>query len=185
MEIEVKFRIGSPEEMAARLKKLGAKLIESGLEINMKFGRKDVRDEYEKLKLRLRSFGGDVSITHKEKPKNNPKGFKVRDEAEIRADSFENSKKLLDRLGLVPKWTYEKKKQVWVLDGVEVLINVIPVLGNFLEIEASPELIRKTAKRIGFDMKDAVTESYGDMYGKYRKEHSLPREDLRFPEDEK
>lgn len=178
LEIEVKFRIGETEPYEERLTKLGAKLIESGLERNIKFRGNGI--EKRKELLRLRTYGGKCLITHKRKPKKAPKHLKVREETEILVDSCENAMKILEYLGYEKSWIYEKKRQVWVLDGVEVLIDELPLIGNFIEIEGSEEEIISTAKKLGFSMKDASTTNYGEEYKKWRKKRNLPKEDIVF-----
>jgi adenylate cyclase, class 2 len=185
IETEVKFRIDSTRPIEEKLKSLGAKFIESGLEKNIKFGKKDITDEKEWLKLKLRSFCGKVSIIQKEMPENASDEFKVRDEIEIHVDNFDDARNLLERLGYKAKWRYEKKKQLWVLDGVDIFIDTMPLIGQFIEIEAPQEEIRKAAKKLGLDMKDSIVDGYGNLYKKYRKEHKLPKGDLVFPEGEK
>ncbi len=185
IETEVKFRIDDPEEMVEKLKILGAKHVKSGLETNLMFGRKDVTDKKERLKLRLRSFGGDVVITRKEKPEGEPEEFKVREELKVAVDNFDNAKKLLEKMGFVPKWTYEKKKRVWMLDGADIEIVSVPVIGNFIEIETPLENMKKVIKKLGLDIKDSTKDSYRDIYRDFRKVDGLPRDDLTFSKDER
>ena len=178
LETEVKFRIGRAGPYEEKLRKLGAKLIESGLERNIKYKGNGL--EKTKDLLRLRTFGGKCIITHKSRPKNAPNHLKVREETEIVADSCDNAKKILERLGYRKSWIYEKKRQVWVLDGVEVLIDELPLIGNFIEIEGSEKEIAAAAKKLGFDMKNALTVNYMEEYNEWRKANGLPKEDLVF-----
>lgn len=180
LEIEVKFRVGNTKPYGEKLQKLGAKLVESGLEKNIKYKGNGL--EKTKDLLRLRSYYGKSIITYKSKPKNAPKGFKAREEIEVQVSNFENAKKILERLGYEKFWIYEKNRQVWVLDGVEVLIDELPLIGNFVEIEGSEEEIESTARKLGFDMKDAITKNYEKLYKEYIKENGLSEEDLVFKE---
>ena len=86
----------------------------------------------------------------------------------------------MERLGYRKSWIYEKKRQVWVLDGVEVLIDELPLIGNFIEIEGSEKEIAAAAKKLGFDMKNALTVNYMEEYNEWRKANGLPKEDLVF-----
>ncbi len=180
LEIEVKFRIGDTKPYEEKLRNLGAKLIESGLERNIKYTGNGL--EKSKDLLRLRTYCGSTIIAHKSKPKNTPKHLKVREETETNVDNFENMKKILERLGYEKAWIYEKKRQVWILDGVEVLIDELPLIGNFIEIEANEDEIISTAEKLGFDMKDASSTNYGELYKKWREARGLPKEDLIFKE---
>jgi predicted adenylyl cyclase CyaB len=184
IEIEVKFRIGSIEEFSGRLRKAGAKLVKTGFERNIKYDRNGELNGKREL-LRLRDYAGEADITHKRKARQDPahKGFKVREETVVNIESFERGKKLLEMLGYEKDWIYEKKQQVWVLDGVEVFVDEMPQIGNFMEIEGSPEEIKRTAAALGLHMKDALTTSYADEYEAYMKKNRLPFGDLVFDED--
>lgn len=180
LEIEVKFRVGNTKPYGEKLQKLGAKLVESGLERNIKYKGNGL--EKTKDLLRLRSYCGKSIITHKSKPKNAPKGFKAREETEITVDSLQNAKKIIEGIGFEKSWIYEKNRQVWFLDGVEVLIDELPLIGNFIEIEGTEKEIEFTAKKLGFDMKDAITKNYEKLYKEYIKGNGLSEEDLVFKE---
>ncbi|MBN1896380.1 MAG: class IV adenylate cyclase [Candidatus Aenigmarchaeota archaeon] len=180
LEIEVKFRIGDTKPYEEKLEKLGAKFIESGLERNIKYKGNGL--EKTKDLLRLRTYGGKIVLTHKRKPKNHNPDFKVQEETDVIVDISENAKKILERLGYEKSWIYEKRRQIWILDGVEVLIDELPLIGNFIEIEGSEEEIKSTAKKLGFYMKDASTKNYGEEYKIWRKSMGLPKEDLIFRE---
>jgi adenylate cyclase, class 2 len=184
IEIEVKFKIADPEEFSRRLAKAGAKLIKSGFERNIKYDRNGELHKKKEL-LRLRDYAGEADITHKRKTKAEAghKGFKVREETVVNIESFERGKKLLEMLGYEKDWIYEKKQQVWVLDGIEVFVDELPQIGNFIEIEGSPEEIRKTAAKLGLHMKDASSSNYGEEYESYRKKNGLPFGDLVFVEE--
>lgn len=182
IENEVKFRIGDTRPVEEKLRSAGAKLIESGLERNIRYGNDFLRKS--KDLLRLRSYGGSAVVTHKRKLAS-VKEYKVREETEITVSSFESARKILEAIGFEKAWIYEKKRQVWVLDGVEVLIDELPLIGNFVEIEGSNEEIERTAGKLGFDMKGARTTSYTEEYTEWRKANHLPKEDLVFPENKK
>jgi adenylate cyclase class 2 len=183
IEIEVKFRIGSAEEFSEKLRKLGAKLVRTGLERNIKYDR-DGEMHRKKELLRLRSYAGEADITHKRKTSSGTAGFKVREETVVMIENFEAGKKLLEMLGYEKAWIYEKKRQVWVLGGIEVFLDEMPQIGNFIEIEGEPAEIKRTAAKLGLHMKDALTTTYADEYEACRKKNKMPFEDLVFSEDE-
>jgi adenylate cyclase class 2 len=178
LEVEVKFRIGDPSEIAGKLRKIGARMIDSGLERNIKYGGHGI-DDTEDL-LRLRSYAGRADITHKRKPENAPKGFKVMQETIVMIDSFERGKKLLEALGYRPVFVYEKKRQTWELGKVGILVDVMPLIGNFIEIEGSEDEIVATAGKLGLDMRDAIAKSYGDLFDKYCKVKGVAKDAFTF-----
>lgn len=185
IETEVKFRIGNAEEIEDRLRKLHAKLVRTGLERNIRYDTTDRKLARSKELLRLRSYAGEADITHKRRAQAAVRGFKTREETIVAIDSFESGRLLLERLGYEKSWIYEKKRQIWELGTVEVLIDELPLIGNFLEIEGEPEEIRKAAERLGLDMRKALTTSYADEYEEFIKKNRLPREDLVFAEGER
>ncbi|MFH0956774.1 MAG: class IV adenylate cyclase [Candidatus Aenigmatarchaeota archaeon] len=181
IETEVKFRMGSAAEFSERLRKAGAKFVKTGFEMNIKYDRNGELEKKKEL-LRLRSYAGEADITHKRKAKSGRMGFKTREETVVMIESFDAGKKLLERLGYEKDWIYEKKQQVWVLGKIEVFLDELPLIGNFIEIEGEPEEIEKAARKLGLDMKDALTTTYADEYEAYRKKNKLPVEDLTFRE---
>jgi predicted adenylyl cyclase CyaB len=179
IEIEVKFRIADAGEFSERLRKAGAKLVKTGFEKNITYDRNGELKERKEL-LRLRDYAGEVDITHKRKVKSEHKDFKVREETVVNIESFDRGKKLLEMLGYEKAWIYEKKQKVFVLDGIEVFLDEMPLIGNFMEIEGEPGEIKRTAAKLGLDMKDALATSYADEYEAFRNKNGLPFGDLVF-----
>ncbi len=182
LEIEVKFRIGDPSAVAVKLRKIGARMVNSGLERNITYGGRGIEERDELL--RLRSYAGKADITHKRKSGNAPKGFKVREETIVMIGSFGTGKKLLEAVGYRPAFVYEKKRQTWELGDVGILLDVMPLIGNFMEIEGTEEGIRETAGKLGLDMKDAITKSYGYLFRKHCGEKGVKMDDFVFGEGE-
>jgi adenylate cyclase class 2 len=180
LEIEVKFRIGDPSAVIGKLKEIGARMVDSGLERNIKYGGHGL-EEGDEL-LRLRSYAGKADITHKRKPKNAPKGFKVREEAIVMIGSFERGRKLLEAIGYRPVFVYEKKRQTWELGDVGILLDVMPLIGNFMEIEGTEDGIRETAGKLGLDMHDAITKSYGELFDQYCADKGIKKDAFVFGE---
>jgi predicted adenylyl cyclase CyaB len=179
IETEVKFRIADAAEFSETLRRAGAKLLVTGLERNIKYDRNGELAKKKEL-LRLRSYADGADITHKRRPPSGPAGFKTREETVVMIESFEEGRKLLERLGYEKVWIYEKKRAVWELGPVEVMVDEMPLIGCFIEIEGEPGEIRKAAGKLGLDMKDASTTTYGQEYESFRKEKGLPRADLVF-----
>ena len=179
LEIEVKFRIDCPEKVIEKLKEIGAKKVDSGFERNIKYDRDGQLSKAKEL-LRLRTYEGKSDITHK-RPVPSER-FKVREETVVRIDDYEKGKKLMEALGFEPSGRYEKKRQTWEWKGVGILVDLMPFLGNFIEIEGSEEKIAETAEELGLDMQDAIKKDYGELFEEYLKRHGLPGRDLVFPE---
>jgi predicted adenylyl cyclase CyaB len=183
LEIEVKFRIGDPSEITEKLRKIGGKMVNSGLERNIKYWGNGLEKTGELL--RLRSYAGKADITHKREPEDAPEGFKVREETIVGIDSFERGKKLLEALGYRAVFVYEKKRQTWELGNAGILVDVMPLIGNFIEIEGTEGEITETAKKLGLDMHDAIPKSYGYLFDKYCRERGVKKDEFVFPEGER
>jgi len=180
IETEIKFRIDDPEKISVLLKKLGAKKVDSGFEKNIIFDRNGELAGAERL-LRLRSYGGMADITHKRKIP--AEKFKVREELTLKIESFEKGADLLEALGFRPVWKYEKKRQTWELNGAGVTIDAMPVMGNFVEIEASEKEIAETAEKLGLDMTLGITKSYGDLFREHCKDMGVQLKDMVFGDE--
>jgi len=178
----LKFRIDDPAKIVERLKHIGAEKVDSDLESNLKFDRDGKFLKTGEL-LRLRSYAGKADITYKKKVPS--EGFKVWVETIVNIDSFEKGKRLLEAIGFSQIGKYEKKRQTWEFDGVEVLVDVMPIIGNFIEIEGTEEKITETAKKLGFDMKDAITKDYRELFLEHCRNNGIKIRDMVFKEGEK
>jgi len=177
IETEIKFRIDDPERIASALRKAGAKKADSGFEKNIIYDRGGELAQSERL-LRLRSYSGKADITFKRKIP--AEKFKVREELRVRIESFEKGASLLEALGFRPVWKYEKKRQTWELDGAGVTIDLMPMMGNFVEIEGSEKGIAEAAEKLGLDMTRGITKSYGDLFREYCKDMGIQLKDMVF-----
>jgi len=182
-EVEVKFRIDSTDSFVSRLKEIGAVKVDDGFERNLKFDKNNEMKNSKEL-LRLRSYGKKADITHKKKVEH-PRGdeFKVRDETIVNIDSFERGKKLLEALGFSQVGTYEKQRQTWELGESGILIDTMPFLGKFIEIEGSEEDIEEIAGKLGLEMKDAITNDYVSLFEEYCRENGISGKNMVFSEE--
>ena len=71
---------------------------------------------------------------------------------------------------------------IWEWDGVGILVDVLPFIGNFIEIEGPEERIVETAGKLGLEMKDAITKDYGQMFRAYMEEKGMTERDMTFEE---
>jgi adenylate cyclase class 2 len=185
IEIEVKFRISDQSKIVARLKEVGAKLVNSGFEKNVKFDKGGELKNSGEL-IRLRHYDGKADITYKKKVKDSSPGhkFQVREEIVLNVDSFELGKKLLEAIGFKPSWRYEKRRQTWEYDGVGILVDEVSI-GKFVEIEGPKDKIVEVAGKLGLDMKKSISKSYGELFLDHCQENGLPVQDMVFGEGKK
>lgn len=184
-EIEAKARCADPEALRRRLVELGARRRASGLEHNVVFDtpRGDMGSA-DRL-LRLRRYGKNF-LTYKG-PRGEPAGIvKSRAEVEVEVSDFAATARLLEGLGYVRAWVYEKKRETWDLDGVQVLLDTLPGIGHYVEVEAASEaLVVETFSRLGLSAGQATSLTYLELFQEYLDEKGLDLKEMVFEEKER
>lgn len=162
IEFEATFPDINKDEVRAILKKNAAKLIRSeylqkrvvfhlpkGHEI--KGGWLRVRDEGDKVTMSLKVVDGDRIENQKE--------------VYLKVSDFNQAELLLTSIGCQKKAYQESKRELWVLDGVEVTIDEWPHLEPFIEIEGkSKEDVCKVAQKLGFNFDNALFCAVDKLY---------------------
>lgn len=163
-EIEVKFLSIDIADMRERLKRAGATLQQP-----MRLMRRQVFylvdrtiDGY----VRVRDEGDKVTMTYKQFDEIGLHGAK---EIEVVVSDFENARDILQSSGLIPKSYQETRRETWLHNGTEVVIDEWPWLDSYIEIEGeSEDAVRTTAAELEFDWNDAVfgavTQAYRHQY---------------------
>jgi len=162
IEYEAAFTNVNVEEMRQKLRDSGAELLRPEFEqkrtvynlpkesgITGGFAR--VRDEGDKITLSIKAITGD----------------KIEDQREscITVDSFEEAGKILEILGCERKAYQQTRRELWILDGVEVTIDTWPFLEPFVEVEGeSEEVVKKVSEQLGFDWDTAKFGSVDSLY---------------------
>lgn len=90
---------------------------------------------------------------------------KNREEIECTIDPPENYLHIMERLGYVVKFRYQKYRTIYGFDGkqLHVCIDELPI-GNFFELEGPAEEIHEIAERLGYSRDEYITDSYGSLY---------------------
>ncbi len=164
-EYEVKFLNVNIDDMRARLHAINATL-----EKPMRLMRRVTIDKPE-LKdknafLRIRDEGNKVTITYKQFDSLSIDGAK---EHEIIVNDFMKSIALFTAVGLPYGSFQESKRETWIFDGAEIVIDEWPWLSPYVEIESYNEThIKKIAKKLGFNWNDAT---FRDVMIAYRKQY--------------
>jgi adenylate cyclase, class 2 len=142
IEIEKKFRL-TPEQykkILAGLEKTGAIFLREDFEVNELYGGGILR--LKNAVLRIRKIQGVTILTYKERIKNDSE-IKHQIEYETEVSNEEAIEKIIESLGFKKVAVYEKRRQTWELNGVEILLDELP-FGLFMEIEGSIENIAQT-----------------------------------------
>jgi adenylate cyclase class 2 len=94
-------------------------------------------------------------------------GDKIENQKEIClvVDSFDNAVKLFTSIGCEPKSYQETRRELWVLDDVEITLDEWPFLEPFVEVEGSSEAaVKAVSEKIGFDYSTALFCAVGKLY---------------------
>ena len=162
-EIEATF-VGTEHAIVReKLKKLGSKLIHPEF-----FNRRTIFD-YDDLRLdkqaawiRLRDEGDSVTLTFKQRNKETIDGMK---EIEVTVSDYEKTRSLLLAAGLSVKAEQETKRELWELDGTQIMLDSWPWLEPITEIEGASEGdVKDIAGQLGFDWKFAIFDSADRIY---------------------
>lgn len=162
IEYEATFCNINKDEIRNKLKKVGAKLIKpefmqkrvvfnipKGHEIRGGWLR--VRDEGDKITMSLKVVDGD----------------KIHNQKEIclEVGDFSDAILLLQSIGCEKKAYQESMREIWMIDGVEIMIDEWPFLEPYVEIEGKSEKsVKDISKKLGFDYKKALFCSVAKLY---------------------
>lgn len=166
-EWELKFSCTSLEDLRERLRELEAeRLGAAGAEDNYIYDREGrLKKTGELLRLRLDRQG--ARVTYKG-PARFEEGVKVRIEHETRVDDAEQLASILEGLGYEVVYRYQKKREEWYIGGVTVALDHTPI-GDFVEFEGSGA--NTIARRFGFEVDDAESRNYIELYESYREDN--------------
>lgn len=167
VEYEATFEDVDKDDLRKKLKEAGAKLVkdeflQKRVTLNLPKGHemKDtwlrVRDEDGKITMTLKTVNGDKIENQKE--------------IELKVDDFDSAVLMLETIGCEQKSYQETKREIWNLDGVDVMIDEWPYLEPFAEVEGeNEEGVRNVSEKLDFDYQDAkfccVSKLYSEKYG--------------------
>lgn len=138
IEIEKKYRLSKQQRvaLARRLPEIGAKFEGEEFEENVLYDGAGLKGR--NCVLRLRRMDGRAILTYKERLPSTS-ATKHQREEETSVEDADAIHRILEALGYRPKAIYEKKRQTWRLDAVEVVLDELP-FGLFMEIEGPEEI---------------------------------------------
>ena len=180
LEVEVKFFVPDLAAFRRRLVMAGGVLEKPRVfERNVRYdnGWQGLTRKLQLLRLRQ---DGQVRLTFKGEPLSRPDTqAKIREELEVYVNDFEQMAAILQRIGFEPLQVYEKYRETFHFEGVEVVLDELP-FGNFVELEGDEAAIRTASGRIGLDWETRILDNYLALMGKLKARHQLPFDDLTF-----
>ena len=182
IETEIKFRVGNVEELVARL--LAAGFHEETprtFESNVLYDTPDRKMRARTEILRIRNYAGRWVVTHKRLPDVGPgeDAHKHRIETETEVSDGDALAGVFQSIGLVAAFRYEKWRSEWTDGQGHCVVDETPI-GNFAELEGSPEWIDRAAARLGVAHSEYLTLSYGRLFDLWKAEHNSSANDLTF-----
>jgi len=196
-EIEIKLRVKDAEGLRAALKGMGARALHGGTgrvhEWNTVFdtARQDLRKREQLLRTRIETPDGQAP-RRQDQAQQQPalltfKGpvvtragrrgkatinerHKVREEIQFRITDAASLAKILERLGMRPRFRYEKYRTTFRLPaakrwakGLLIELDETPI-GTFVELEGRRKAIDRAAKELGFSKKDYILTNYLSLF---------------------
>ena len=163
-EIEVKFLNVDFDEVRAKLLSLGG-VCEEPMRLMRRvlvdIHQRTPEEDYSSF-LRLRDEGGKVTLTLKEF---RDKSISGASEREIVVSDFDETKTILEGVGVKFSTFQESKRETWHIGEVEVVLDEWPWIPRYIEIEGPTEaLVEQTAEQLGFDWSNAVFGSVDVIY---------------------
>ena len=166
-EIEAKFLHISHDVMRQVLKNAGATCT-----VPMRDMRRSILDFPDRRLhqsnsfVRVRDEGDKVTMTFKRFEDQGVNGAR---EVETLVGSYEQALNICLAIGLVVQSSQESKRETWLIDGVEVVLDEWPWLDPLIEIEGPSEAeVKRTSYRLGLDWQSAV---FGDATVAYRAQY--------------
>jgi adenylate cyclase class 2 len=161
-EIEIKFRVNDVHRLKRRLQASGFREVtrrthESNTLYDLAGQMLLKRGEL----LRLRKYGTTWLLTYKAKSK--VARHKTRLEIQTRIDDGKQFEKILQALGYIPSFRYEKFRAEWSDGKGHVVLDETPI-GFFGEIEGPARWIDSTARHLEIDRESYLTDSYAGLF---------------------
>ncbi len=172
-EIEAKFRIADPAPVRARLPQCGGVRLGRVHETNHILDTRDRRMRTAGCGLRVRawrSLDGDgragATLTFK-----GPRAageFKSRPEIETAVTDADGALAILARVGFHEIIRYEKRRETWRLGDCEVVLDELPRLGWFLEIEGpDADAIQSARRQLNLTDTPLADETYAHLAARH------------------
>ena len=182
IETEIKFPVDDVEGFAAKLAAAGFRQeTPREFESNVLYDTPDRQMRARTEILRIRHYGGRWTVTHKRIPDSGvgEDRHKHRVETETEVADGKAIAEMFSALGLIAAFRYEKWRSEWSDGEGHCVVDETPI-GNFAELEGTPDWIDRAAAKLGVPHSAYVTLSYGRLFDLWREEHRSTAQDLTF-----
>jgi len=182
IETEIKFRVENLAGLSKRLEATGFTLqTPRTFESNVLYDTPDRAMRARTEILRIRSYAGRWTVTHKRLPNVGPgeDTHKHRMENETEVADGAVLEEIFLSLGLVAAFRYEKWRAEWTDGEGHCVIDETPI-GNYAELEGPAEWIDRSAACLCIDPAQYITLSYGRLFERWCEQHNSTAQDLTF-----
>jgi len=165
-EIEAKLKVDSLQEVERKLAELGARFLAEQLQTDYHFD--DADATFAKtdrcLRLRCQRDGKNERFFLTYKGAKEKSRFKKRQEIEVEIKDADSAQMLFSALGYEKALVVEKKRRVWQLGECQVVLDRLPLLGDFVEIEGpDEEKITAAQKNLGLSDLPHIPKGYAAL----------------------
>jgi adenylate cyclase class 2 len=182
IETEIKFRIDDLAGLETRLKEAGFRLQTAReFESNVLYDTPDRSMRARTEILRLRHYCGRWIVTHKRLPDSGAGEDRHKHRVETETEVADGGvlAEIFASVGLIAAFRYEKWRSEWSDGEGHCVVDETPI-GNFAELEGTPEWIDQAAARLGVDASQYMTLSYGRLFDLWREQNNATAQDLTF-----
>jgi adenylate cyclase class 2 len=177
MEIEAKIKLKNLSKLRASLKSAHADFEGRALEKNWLYDYPDRALTRADELLRLRQ---DTRVYYTYKGPRQESEYKEREELELEFPDASSAGGLLESIGFVRWFYYEKIRETWKLDDCEIVIDELPGLDIFVEVEGpTKQKIDKAVKRLKLPRK-YISKTYVEMLQEHASETHKPKHEFKF-----
>jgi len=165
-EVEIKARCFDKNSFIEKIISAGAIHVETREEVDMYFNHPQRNFAETDEALRLRRVGSKTFLTYKG-PKVSAKS-KARLEEETCVENFDSMQKILYMVGFVECNKVAKVREVYTFDKIEICVDSIEELGDFIELETISEHTEETEEYLlnianSFGISEFIRKSYLEM----------------------
>lgn len=167
-EIEAKLKVDSLETVERRLVECGASFLRETIQMDRYYDTTDreMTRTDKALRLRADTKGGRERFVLAYKGPKEPDDYKKRVELQTEVSDAEATELLLGELGYAKALAFNKKRRLWQLQGCEVALDELPLLGVFVEIEGpDSDTIARVQAMLGLSDVPHIMASYACMIG--------------------
>ncbi|MES2930899.1 MAG: CYTH domain-containing protein [Patescibacteria group bacterium] len=171
-EIEVKFLDVNIESLEKKLLDMGAEKIGETLSRITCFDYPDYQLRDKNAWVRLRTEFNETTLAYKERLGVSSEDASIKDdgmrEIEVVVSDFDTTKSFLFEIGMIEKFSQEKKRIRFKKDTIVFDIDTWPLTPPYIEIEGSSwDDVKTAAENLGFKYEDHLRCSAHNIFIKY------------------